>query len=282
MQNFGEQLKQFFSEATLNAILGVIGAILILIVGFALIRWVMKLLSRSNLFKNSDPAAASFLRSFISIALKLLLVLAVASKLGVPGSSIVAMIGSAGLAVGLALQGSLSNFAGGLMILLFKPFKLDDYIEIPGKAEGFVKDISIFYTTLLTCDHTKVVVPNGTVSNSELLNRSAMPTRRVELSFGIDYGAEMEKVRAAILSVARAHSLVLPDPEPTVRVSALDDSAVQYCLRAWCLTENYWDVSADLREGVKKELDRQGISIPFPQLDVHTDAGEKEKMSQAH
>lgn len=245
-----------------------LGAIVVFSVGLKLISWITKAIRKSVRVQKLDDSLESFLASFIKIALYLVLFVTVAMILGVPATSFITILASCGVAVGLALQGSLSNFAGGLMILFFKPFKVGDYIVASG-ASGTVVDISVVYTVLLTPDNRRVTVPNGALTNAVIENYSAEATRRVDLEFGAAYGCDVEQVKAVITGVVNAHPLVLKDPEPFIRLSAQDDSALKYTVRAWCNGADYWTVYFDIMEGVKAAFDANAIAIPFPQLDVH-------------
>lgn len=269
MEEILQKTASFFTEARTNAILKFVGAIVVLIIGFWLIKKALRLLEKSRLSEKMDKGLFSFLKTFASIALKIVLFLSVANYIGIPMTSVITLLGSAGLALGLSLQGSLSNLAGGIMLLLFKPFRIGDYIETAG-ASGTVEDISIFYTRLATVDNKRIMVPNGTLSNSSITNFSAMPQRRVELKLSAGYTSDIDKVNGILLRIAQNHPKVLDDPAPTARLSEMADSALVFTLRAWCATEDYWDVFFDLTEETKKEFDKAGIEIPFPQLDVHT------------
>jgi len=245
-----------------------LGAIILLVVGLKCISALTKWLQKTPKLNKLDESLRSFLVSFSKIVLYIVLVITVAMTLGVPATSFITILASCGVAVGLALQGSLSNFAGGLMILFFKPFKVGDYIVASG-ASGTVVDISVVYTVLLTPDNRRVTVPNGALTNAVIENYSAEATRRVDLEFGAAYGCDVEQVKAVITGVVNAHPLVLKDPEPFIRLSAQDDSALKYTVRAWCSGADYWTVYFDIIEGVKAAFDANAIAIPFPQLDVH-------------
>ncbi len=256
------------SEYAVTAGVRLVSAILVLAIGWRLIRFLIRRLSKGRGFRKLDDGARSFLTSLLSISLRVLLFLTVAAMLGIPMTNMVAVLGSAGLALGLALQGSLSNFAGGLMLLLFKPFHIGDYIDTHTDS-GTVEEITIFYTTLITPDNRKITIPNGTLSNATLVNYSAQTTRRVDLNFSVAYSSDLETVKAALMRVATAHELVLADPEPMARLHQQGDSALIFVLRAHCKSADYWTVYFDLQEAVKQEFDRLGIEIPFPQLDIH-------------
>ena len=200
--------------------------------------------------------------------LKGLLLISVASMVGIATTSFVAVLGAAGLAIGLALQGSLSNFAGGVLILIFKPFKVGDLIEGGGHL-GVVKEIQIFNTILTTADNRRVIIPNGVLSNNSLININVEPTRRVDFVFGIGYGDDIKKTKEILQRLADADSRVLKDPAPTIVLSELADSSVNFTVRLWVNTADYWGVYFDTHEAVKVAFDAEGISIPFPQQDVH-------------
>lgn len=250
--------------------LKLLSAALLLIVGLKLIKWVKKWLRKSPRLDKIDTGVRTFLVSFAGIALYALLFITIAMVLGIPTTSFITALASCGVAIGLALQGALSNFAGGLMILLFKPFKVGDYIETPDAA-GTVSDITVVYTVLCTPDNKVITIPNGTLTNSVVQNYSAVETRRVDLTFTTAYDCDIEQVKALLMGVILAHPQVLVDPAPFARLSEHSESALTYTVRVWCKTEDYWNVRFDLLEAVKKEFDQNGIAIPFPQLDVHLD-----------
>lgn len=254
-------------EALLNYGPKVILALFTLIIGLWIIK---KLVNKTSMHfsAKADPSLASFMSSLVSVLLKLMLFIAVASMVGIQTTSFIAVLGAAGLAVGLALQGSLANFAGGVIILLFKPFKVGDWIEAQGHV-GAVKQIQIFNTVLTTGDNRIVIIPNGPLSNSSLININEMPTRRIDFSFGIGYGDDIDKTKAALEKLVAADTRILKDPEHMIAVEALADSSVNFKLRVWVNTADYWAVYFAMFESVKKEFDAQGISIPFPQQDVH-------------
>lgn len=243
-------------------------AIIVLIVGAKLIKALTKWIRKSPKLDKLDSSLRSFLVSFSKIALYIVLIITVAMILGIPATSFITILASCGVAIGLALQGSLSNFAGGIMILLFKPFKVGDYIEASGES-GTVEEITVVYTVLLTPDNKRVTIPNGTLTNSVIENYSAEKNRRVDLKFSTDYSADIETVKNVLTKVAESHPLALKDPAPMVRLSEHSDSALTYTVRIWCKNEDYWDVYFDTTEKVKKAFDENGIEIPYPQLDVH-------------
>jgi len=249
-------------------------AILLFIVGIKCITWSTKKIRTSPRFDKLDESLRSFLASFLKILLYVLLVITVAMILGIPATSFITILASCGVAVGLALQGSLSNFAGGLMILFFKPFQVGDYIEAAGES-GTVAEISVVYTALLTPDNKRITVPNGTLTNSVIKNYSKEALRRVDLNFNVAYDSDDATVKNIIRGIIDAHPLTLQDPEPFVRISAQADSALVYTARIWCNNEDYWTVYFDILEAVKAAFDKNGITIPFPQMDVHINHQEK-------
>jgi len=243
-------------------------AIITLIVGLVLIKLVMRALKK-QLSKNEENASLStFLSSLLSMLLKVILLISVASMIGIETTSFIAILGAAGLAVGLALQGSLANFAGGVLILLFKPFKIGDFIDGQGHA-GTVKEIQIFNTVLKTPDNKTIIIPNGSLSNGSLTNYSTEPTRRVDWKFGIGYGDDIDKAKGIILDIIKADERIFTDPEPFIAVSELGDSSVNFAVRVWAEATNYWPIFFDIQEKVKKQFDDKGVSIPFPQRDIH-------------
>ena len=242
-------------------------AILTLIIGLWLINRVMKGLNQT-LTSRVDATLGQFVSSILSVVLKVVLLISVASMVGIETTSFIAVLGAAGLAVGLALQGSLANFAGGVLILLFKPFKVGDLIQAQGHT-GTVKDIQIFNTILKTGDNRIVIIPNGALSNSSMININQETTRRVDFTFGISYNDDIDRARAALHFLANNDARVLANPSPLVAVSELADSSVNFTMRVWVNTPDYWGVYFDMHELVKKEFDAQGISIPYPQQDLH-------------
>ena len=244
----------------------VVLAIITLIVGLWLINRFVRILD-SKLGKK-DPTLNSFLCGLLSAILKILLLISVASMVGIATTSFVAIIGAAGLAVGLALQGSLGNFAGGVLILIFKPFKVGDTIEAQGYL-GAVREISILYTIVDTFDNRRVVIPNGSLSNASLTNVSYYDTRRCDMTFGIGYGDDIDKAKAIIKRCLEEDERVLPEPEPRIAVAGLGDNSVNIMVRPWTKTDDLWPVYWDMHEKIKKAFDAEGITIPFPQRDVH-------------
>ena len=266
MDSVIEYLKQLGTDVGLKIIFG----ILVLFIGFKIARWVVKMVSKGKAFTKLDKSVQSFLLSFIKIILYSLVVASVAIIWGIPTTSFMTVFTSAGVAIGLALQGALSNFAGGLMILIFKPFKIGDFIE-NGAVMGTVKDITIIYTILYTVDNKVITIPNGTLTNSNVINYSALPQRRVDIKFSAGYHDDIDKVKSVLMSVAEAHEKVLKDPAPFIRLIAQAASSLDYTFRVWVNGADYWEVYFDMMERVKKAFDENGICIPFQQVDVHMD-----------
>ena len=246
----------------------VIAAIAILIVG----RWVAKavrnFLNRQMSKHGVDPTLNKFVTSLTYVALLAFVIIAALNKLGIQTASFIAVLGAAGLAVGLALQGSLSNFAAGVLMIIFKPFKAGDFIE-GGGTSGTVEEIQIFTTQLNTPDNKTVIVPNSKMLGDNITNYSTKGTRRVDLIFGIGYNDDIDKARSVIKSVIEKDSRVAKDPRPEIVLSELADSSVNFSVRVWTSADDYWDVYFDTNEKVKKAFDTEKISIPFPQRDIH-------------
>jgi small conductance mechanosensitive channel len=247
----------------------VIGAIAILVIGRIatgiLSGIVRRLLKRANV----DMTLTKFLVSLTRIGLLTFIIVAAVSTLGVETTSFIAVLGAAGLAVGFALQGSLSNFASGVMLVIFRPFKAGDYVEAGGSA-GVVEEVRIFNTVLKTPDNKKVIIPNSKITGDNIVNYSAKEMRRIDLVFGIGYGDDIRKAKQVLQQILAADERILKDPAPTIGVLELGDSSVNFAVRPWVRTADYWAVYFDLTEKVKLTFDEQGISIPFPQRDVHT------------
>lgn len=243
-------------------------ALITLLVGWWVIKGIEKIIQKTLNVREIDPSLHSFFTSLSGISLKVLLVISVASMIGVEMTSFIAILGAAGLAVGMALSGTLQNFAGGVMILIFRPFKVGDFIEAQGFV-GSVKEIQVFNTILRTGDNKTIIIPNGSISGSSLINYSIEETRRVDFVFGIGYDDDIDQARSIIDDIASADPRVYQDPTPFIVVSELADSSVNLTVRLWVDSENYWGVYFDTLEGVKKAFDRNGISIPYPQQDVY-------------
>ena len=243
-------------------------AILTLIAGLWIIGAISKLFRVSMEKSKVDETLIPFMDNLVSWILKLLLFISVASMLGIATTSFIAVLGAAGLAIGLALQGSLSNFAGGVLIMIFKPYKVGDLIESQGHT-GVVKEVQIFNTIIVSPDNNQIIIPNGIASNGSIINYTAEGQRRVDLSVGIAYDEDIRKAKEVVLAVLNENDKVLSDPAPFVGVVELADSSVNLAVRPYCKVEHYWDVFFDINEQVKVALDNNNITIPFPQRDVH-------------
>ena len=264
MENFGELIEQVVATYGIK----IVAAAVIFVVG----RWVAKFLvgmvERAMTRAGADAMLVSFARNILYVGAMAFVIMAVLGKLGIQTTSFIAVLGAAGLAIGLALQGSLSNFAAGVMLVLFRPFKVDDLIDAAG-VMGVVEEILIFSTKLRTADNKEIFVPNGSIINGNITNYSAKPTRRVDLVFGVGYDDDIKKVKQVIDEVLAADERILKDPAPTVGVSELADNSVNLVVRPWVNVADYWAVVFDLNETMKNRFDQEGISIPYPQRDVH-------------
>lgn len=247
----------------------IIGALVIFFVGKWLARFATNALGKV-LEKSVEPVLTGFLKNITYVALITIVVIAAINQLGVQTTSFIAILGAAGLAVGLALQGSLSNFAAGVMIIIFRPFKSGDFVEAAGTA-GTVEEIKVFSTQLRSVDNKTLIIPNAAVMNGNIVNYSAKPTRRVDMVFGVSYGAELKTVRDTIAAILTEDGRILKEPEPVIVVGELADSSVNFYVRPWVNTADYWDVYFAVTEQVKLKFDAAGIGIPYPQIDVHMD-----------
>ena len=251
-----------------------IAALAILIVGRIVVKGIRKLILKVMDKRKVDNTISSFFSSLAYYTLWVFVILAALSQLGIQTTSFMAIIGAAGLAIGLALQGSLSNFASGFLIILFRPFKLGDFIEAGG-VSGSVSKISVFTTEINSVDNKKIIVPNSQIMNGTIINYTAEKTRRVDLTFGVGYESDIGKVKEILNKIIKEHKLILKDPESFVRLGNLGDSSIDFTVRVWTKTEDYWTVYFDLTEKAKQEFDKNEISIPFPQMDIHMIKEEK-------
>ena len=256
------------SNKSVDFVLKMLAALLVLIIGFKIVSVIEKKLKKPLKFSKLDPTVKTFMISFLTVGLKVLIVVIVLSIVGVPMASLVTIIGSCAVAIGLALQGGLSNIAGSLMILIFKPFKVGDFISTNG-MDGTVKAITMFYTTITTIDNKIVQLPNGSLSNSNIINYSANPKRRIDIDLSVSYDSDIDKVKKVIMDVINKQKLILDDEEKFVRLRFHAESALIFTLRVWVNTPDYWTVYFDLMEELKKEFDKNHITIPYNQLDVH-------------
>lgn len=267
------QMVQFFEDHIPDLVafgIQVLLALVFFFVGSKVIKWIRKIVRKSFERANADAGVSQFVDSMLKFGLYALLIFIIATKFGVESSSVAALIASAGVAVGLALQGSLSNFAGGILILLLKPFAVGDYIIVTQEGiEGTVKEIQIFYTKLATVDNQTVVVPNSILTNNSLTNVTARPERKLDLKVGISYDADLKKAKSLIEDMLHQDPSVMQDEEIRVFVDSLADSAVMIGLRAWVKTEEYWTTRWRLMEEIKLTFDVEGIDIPYNQLTVH-------------
>jgi len=246
----------------------ILAAIVILVVGLWLAKKIKACFVSALNKKEVDPTLIGFFSSTLHGGLVLFIVIAAIGKLGVQTTSFVAVIGAAGLAVGLALQGSLSNFASGVLLILFKPFKVGDFIKAGGEA-GVVVEVGILTTEMKTPDNIKIILPNSAIMGGSITNVSAHPTRRVDMVVGVSYGDDLNKAKQIMEDLLAADERVLKDPAPTVAVSKLGDSSVDFVVRPWVNSADYWAVKFDFTQAVKEKFDAEGVSIPFPQRDVH-------------
>ena len=243
-------------------------AMVVLIVGKILIKWIIKVVTKGKFAQKNDKTVVTVLSHFLSAALYIVLAVIIIGILGIPTASVITVIASAGVAIGLALQGALSNIAGGIMILILRPFRVGDFVEVAGHS-GSVTDIGIFYTVLTTGDNKVVTIPNGTVMGDNIVNYSVKDTRRVDFTFCVAYGTDVEKVKTLLLEEANKHELVLKDPAPFARLSKQNDSSLDFTMRVWVKSSDYWTVNFDLLETLNKRFEEEGIEVPFNQLDVN-------------
>lgn len=264
-------VKQMLEESGIK----LLGGIAVLIIGFITAKFILKLIKRGKGFKRMDPTARGFFEGLIKVLLYALVIITAAGVMGVPLTSFVTLLASAGVAVSLALQGALGNFVGGLMLLLLKPIRSGEYVKI-GEHEGTVRAVGSFYTELVTADNRNISLPNSSLTNTAIVNFTREGSRRLDIQFGIGYGADIGAARAALIALAQSTEGVFKEPAPAVLVSECADSAVNIMLRLWCDEKDYWRLKFALTEGGKLALDAAGIEIPFPQMDVHIrgEAGE--------
>ena len=263
---------EFVEQNLVPYTFNIITALVIFVVGRWLVKRIATLLE-TGLKRRMDDTVATFLARVAHIALLAFVIIAAVDRLGVQTASLIALFGAAGLAVGLALNNSLANFAAGVMLLILRPFKVGDYVEAGGTA-GTIREIRIFSTLMTSPDNKVILVPNGAIMGSNIINYSTMPTRRVDLVFGVSYDADLSKVKDAIKAVLAADERILADPAPNIAVSELADSSVNLIVRPWVNSADYWGVYWGTIEAVKRKFDEVGITIPFPQMDVHLDKSE--------
>ncbi len=263
-----QEAMEFITKGLMNFAWDILVAIAIYIVGRWIIRYLDRLLERIFTRRNMEISLAKFVRSFVRVALYVILIVSLVRKLGVDTSSFVALLASTGVAIGMALSGTLQNFAGGIMILLLRPFRIGDYVQTQG-FEGTVKEIKLFNTVLNTVDNKLITLPNGPIVNNVINNYSAENRRRVDLSVSISYGDDYDVARQAILDIIAADARIEQDPAPFVAIGSLGDSAVNITIRVWAKSSDYWGIYHNLNEQIYKQLPTKGIHFPFPQMQVH-------------
>ncbi|EMY82561.1 mechanosensitive ion channel [Psychroflexus gondwanensis] len=270
------EYANYFLDKILSYLPSIIAALVILILGLWVIKLIIGRLRKIMEKREVDPGVRGFSLSILGVVLNILLFIVIITKLGVETTSFAAILAAAALAIGLALQGSLSNFAGGVLIIVLKPYRVGDFIEAQGES-GTVTDISIFYTILTTTNNQRVIIPNGQLSNNKVTNYSYEPTRRNNMTVGISYDSDIKKSREVLLNIVNSDERVLKDPAPVVYVEGLGDNSVDLSLRFWANQADYWGLHFDTIEKLKTELEDAGVSFPFPQRDVHLYDMSKEK-----
>ena len=276
MQHYSLDLAQLIVQRNYNGIIAlliskiplIVSAILILIIGFAVSNLIGRLVIKGLKAKGVDPSVHSFIRTCITLILKFAFILSAISTLGINVSSFLAAIGAAGITAGIGLQSSVSQLASGVQILINHPFKSGDYVEL-GTVSGKVHEIKLMYTVLITIDNKQVIVPNSTITSSNIINYNANNRRRLDLVYSVAYDQDIEKVRSAILETVKANKLIFNDPEPIIAVKEHGPSSINFACLIWCSSEDYWNVFYYMQEQVKLAFDKNGIEIPYSQLDVH-------------
>ena len=265
--HLSQVVNQLISWA-LDAGRHILVAVLVFVVGHYLVKFINHLVAKLMERRNMEPTLQTFLRSFVNITLQVLLVISVVGALGINTTSFAALLASAGVAIGMALSGNLQNLAGGIIILLFKPYKVGDWVEAQGTS-GTVQEIQIFHTILLTADGKKIYVPNGAMSSGPITNVTLTPNRRIEWTVSVEYGEDMDRVREVCMDLLAADSRILSDPAPIVVLTELADSSVNVLVRGWVVNGDYWTVLFDMQERIYKRFNAEGIRFPFPQVTVH-------------
>ncbi len=263
-----DSIKEYLATNGVDLAINVVAAIIILVVGRMVAKVVSSLVAKAVGKRAGDETVTRFVESLAYATLMVVVVLAAVGRLGVQTTSFVAILGAAGLAIGLALQGSLANFASGFLMLIFRPISVGEYVKVAGE-EGVVNEVAIFTTTLLTPDNRTIIVGNSAVTGGNIINFSRQANRRVDLTFGIDYGDNIKLAKEALMDEMNKNPLILSEPAPFVGVAGLGDSSVDLACRPWCKSADYWAVHFGLTEAVKNRFDAEGISFPFPQQDVH-------------
>lgn len=265
---FGPEQLDTFVRTVTGWGMQLISAILVFIIGRWVVRKVANLVERGMFRAGMDPTLVGFFRNIAYFGLLTMVVIAAINQLGIQTTSFIAILGAAGLAIGLAMQGSLSNFAAGVLMIIFRPFKAGDFIDAGGTM-GTVEEIQLFTTRMRTPDNKVIIIPNSQITAGSITNFSARDTRRLDLVFGVGYGDDLDKVKRVINEVLAEESRLLDDPEPVVGVLKLGESSVDFAVRPWVSSADYWGVYFDLHEAMKKRFDKEGITIPFPQRDLH-------------
>lgn len=263
-----EKLIKKILDGSVELVWKVFIAIIIIVVGFKIVEYILNRVKKTKGFNKIEKTSQSFILSILSVSLKIIVVIIAITNLGIPITSVITILGSAGLALGLALQGGLSNIAGGVMIMLFKPFKVGDYIDTHADS-GTVKEINIFHTVLTTIDNKTIVLPNGNLSNSVIVNYTKMKDRRVDIDVSVSYNSDIDKVKKVLQEIAEKNTYRLKNKEIFIGLKEHSDSALIFTFRVWVSKDNYWDARFEMLEQIKKEFDKNNISIPFPQMDVH-------------
>ena len=263
-----EQLVEQVRELAVSFGLNIIAALAILVIGIWIIKLIRRIVEKRLDKREIDPTLAKFLLNLIYFLLLTVVILAALSQLGIETTSFIAILGAAGLAVGLALQGSLANFASGVLLIIFRPFKVDDFVKLADE-EGFVEKIQIFTTQIRSFDNRTIIIPNSIITGGKITNYSTKEIRRVDLSIGISYGDNIKHAIDSLMEILDNHPKVLKDPAPFVGVTGYGDSSIDLTLRPWSKTEDYWDVFFEVNHAIKEQFDSKGVSIPFPQRDVH-------------
>ena len=259
-----KDIREFFTTQGINLLRGVF----VLVVGFFLVHWILKLVSRNQKYIRMDPTLKGFLDNLLRIALYIIVILTAVSVIGIPMTSVLTLVASAGVAISLSVQGALTNLVGGVMLLLLKPIKVDEYIKV-GDVEGTVKRIGAFYTELATPDNRYITMPNSSLTNTAIYNNARLGTRRLDVFFSVSYDADIDHVKQVLTEVIGRCEGILPDPAPAVKLTECGDSAMRYVIRVWTKGSDYWNANFFLLEEGKKALDAAGIPIPYPQMDVH-------------
>jgi len=263
-----EQLIEQVRELAVSFGLNIISAIAILVIGIWIAKLIRRTLDKQFVKRNVDPTLVKFLVNMLYFILLVVVVLASLGQLGIETTSFIAILGAAGLAVGLALQGSLANFASGVLLIIFRPFKVEDFVKLADE-KGFVEKIQIFTTQIKTFDNRTIIIPNSVITGDKITNYTDKEVRRVDLSIGISYGDNIKHAIDSLMEILNNHPKVLKDPAPFVGVTGYGDSSIDLTVRPWCKTEDYWDVFFEVNHSIKEQFDAKGVSIPFPQRDVH-------------